>query len=78
MPGRIVGKSSTTVTFAPSRRHTLPSSRPITPPPMTTRCFGTSGILSAPMFESTRSSSNLRKGSSIGTEPVAMMTCFAW
>ena len=30
--------SSTTVTFAPSRRHTDPSSRPITPPPMTTRC----------------------------------------
>ena len=29
------------------------------------------------MLESTRSSSNLRNGSSIGTEPVAMMTFFA-
>ena len=48
------------------------------PPPMTMRCLGTSGILSAPTFERTRSSSNLRKGSSIGTEPVAMMTFFAW
>ena len=74
LPGRIVGISSTTVTFAPSRRQTEPSSRPITPPPMTIRCFGTSGILSAPMFDSTRFSSNFRNGSSIGTEPVAMMT----
>ena len=49
----------------------------MTPPPITTRCFGTTGILSAPMFESTRSSSNLRKGSSIGSDPVAMMTFFA-
>ena len=77
MPGRIAGSSSTTVTFAPSRRQTLPSSSPITPPPITMRCFGTSGIVSAPTFESTRCSSNFRKGSSIGTEPVAMMTCFA-
>src|SRR5687768_17764952 len=38
-----------------------------TPPPTTIRCFGTSGMMSAPMFESTRSSSNLRNGSSIGT-----------
>ena len=76
-PGRIVGISSITVTLAPSLRQTEPSSRPITPPPITTRCFGTSGIVSAPMFDSTRFSSNLRNGSSIGTEPVAMMTFFA-
>ena len=76
-PGRIVGISSTTVTFAPSLRHTEPSSSPITPPPITIRCFGTSGIVKAPMFDSTRLSSTLRKGSSIGTDPVAMMTFFA-
>ena len=70
--------NSTTVTFAPSRRHTLPSSRPMTPPPTTMRCFGTCGILSAPTLDSTRSSSNFRNGSSIGTEPVAMMMCLAW
>jgi hypothetical protein len=70
----MVGASSTIVTVAPSRRHTLPSSSPITPPPITIRRFGTSGILSAPTFESTRSSSNGRKGSCAGTEPVAMMS----
>ena len=38
---------------------------------------GTLGIVSAPTLERTRCSSNFRKGSSIGTEPVAMMTFFA-
>ena len=35
MPGRMRSRNSTTVTFAPSRRHTEPSSSPITPPPTT-------------------------------------------
>ena len=48
----------------------------MTPPPMTMRCFGTSVSASAPTLERTRSSSKWRKGSSIGTEPVAMMTYF--
>ena len=37
MPGRIRSRNSTTVTFAPSRRQTEPSSSPITPAPMTSR-----------------------------------------
>ena len=65
--------NSTTVTLAPNRRQTEPSSSPITPPPITTRWRGTSGIASAPTLESTRRSSNLRNGSSDGTEPVAMI-----
>ena len=36
MPGRIWSRYSTTVTLAPSRRQTEPSSSPITPPPITT------------------------------------------
>ena len=45
MPGRIWSRNSTTVTLAPSRRQTEPSSSPITPPPITTRWPGTSGKL---------------------------------
>ncbi len=78
MPGRMDGISSTTVTFAPRRRQTDPSSRPMMPPPITIRCPGTRGIRSAPTLESTRSSSNLRNGSADGTDPVAMMTFRAW
>ena len=73
-----MGRARRTVTLAPRRRQTEPSSRPMTPPPITIRWSGTFGILRAPTFESTRSSSNLRNGSSTGTEPVAMMTCLAW
>jgi len=39
--GVMVGSISTTVTSAPSRRHTLPSSSPTAPAPITTRRFGT-------------------------------------
>src|SRR3546814_5304781 len=35
-------RNSTTVTLAPSRRHTEPSSSPITPAPTTSRCPGRS------------------------------------
>ena len=38
MPGRMRSRNSTTITFAPSRRQTEPSSSPITPAP-TTRSF---------------------------------------
>ncbi len=37
MPGVIRSRYSTTVTLAPSRRHTDPSSRPMIPAPITTR-----------------------------------------
>ena len=39
-----VGANSTTVTSDPRRRHTEPSSRPMTPPPMTTIVLGTSVV----------------------------------
>src|SRR2546423_11351426 len=42
------GSASSTTTCAPSRRHTLPSSSPITPAPMTPRRFGTASRSSAP------------------------------
>ena len=41
MPGRMRSRNSTTVTSAPSRRHTEPSSSPITPAPTTSSRFGT-------------------------------------
>ena len=40
-PGTMRSRNSTTVTSAPSRGHTEPSSRPIAPPPTTSRRFGT-------------------------------------
>ena len=41
MPGRMRSRNSTTVTSAPSRRQTEPSSRPMTPAPTTSSLFGT-------------------------------------
>ena len=43
MPGRMRSRNSTTVTSAPSRRQTEPSSRPMTPAPTTSSRFGTAG-----------------------------------
>ncbi len=40
MPGRMRSRNSTTVTSAPSRRQTEPSSRPMTPAPTTISFFG--------------------------------------
>ena len=42
-------RNSTTVTLAPRRRQTEPSSSPITPPPITIRCSGTFSSASAPV-----------------------------
>ena len=39
--GQMSFANSITVTWDPSRLHTLPSSRPMTPPPMTTMRLGT-------------------------------------
>mmetsp|Transcript_8449 Transcript_8449/g.20031 ORF Transcript_8449/g.20031 Transcript_8449/m.20031 type:complete len:337 (-) Transcript_8449:60-1070(-) len=66
--------NSTTVTSAPRRDHTEPSSRPITPPPTTTSDSGTAPNSSAPVLDTTRCSSNLRNGSSVGALPVAITT----
>jgi hypothetical protein len=52
--------ASSTVTSAPRRRQTLPSSRPITPAPMTPRRFGTASNSSAPQESTMRLPSNGR------------------
>ena len=59
-------------TSAPSRRHTEPSSRPITPAPITSRRLGTLGRASAPVEETIVSSSMSMPGSRATSEPVAM------
>ena len=47
IPGTIEFIYSITLTSAPNRLYTDPNSKPITPPPMTNKCFGISGSLSA-------------------------------
>ena len=70
--GRIRSRNSTTVTSAPSRRQTEPSSSPITPAPTTMSFFGTLGRLSAPVEETTVFSSISTPGSLATSEPVAI------
>ena len=83
MPGRMRSRYSTTVTSAPSRRHTEPSSSPITPAPMTSSRLGTFGSDSAPVDDTTVFSSMSMPGSLATSEPVAMtidlasMSCFS-
>ncbi len=71
------GMASRIVTSAPRRRHTEPSSSPITPAPITPRRFGTSASDSAPTLSQTSRLSIGAKGSVRGREPVATMTCAA-
>ena len=71
-PGVMRSRYSTTVTSAPRRRQTEPSSRPMMPAPMTIRCFGTSGRARAPVESTIRFSSISTPGSGEGSEPVAM------
>ena len=70
--------ASSTTTSAPSRRQTLPSSRPITPAPITPRRFGTASNSSAPQ-ESTTVLAVERHGLAVPSAPsrVASTTCFA-
>mmetsp|Transcript_29449 Transcript_29449/g.45545 ORF Transcript_29449/g.45545 Transcript_29449/m.45545 type:complete len:212 (+) Transcript_29449:460-1095(+) len=75
--GRMRSENSTTVTLLPALAQTLPSSRPITPPPIITRCFGGALKSSAPVELKIFCSSNFAKGSGIGSEPVARMIFFA-
>eukprot|EP00126_Sphaerothecum_destruens_P011011 Sdes_comp20840_c0_seq1m17521 len=63
--------NSTTVTFAPSLAHTEPSSRPITPPPITTKCSGTLARERAPVEETMLTSSISMPGKGATSEPVA-------
>ncbi len=71
-PGQIRSRYSSTVTCAPSRRQTEPSSRPITPAPITTRWRGTSANSRAPVESRMRWLSTGTPGSGAGSEPVAM------
>ena len=62
-----------TVTFEPKRAQTLPSSRPITPAPITPRVSGTDSISKAPVLSKIFLSSNFAEGISIGDDPVAII-----
>ncbi len=77
MPGTSRSRYSITVTSAPSRCHTLPSSSPITPPPITTSRPGTRSSSSAPVELTMRFSSISMPGSDTLSLPVAMTTCLA-
>ena len=68
---------SITVTSVPKRAYTDPSSRPITPPPITTIDFGSLARERASVEVIIRFLSISINGSVLGFEPVAMMTCFA-
>ena len=70
-------RNSITVTSAPSRRHTEPSSRPMMPAPTTTRRLGTSASSSAPVEETIFFSSTVTPGSGITSEPEAIRMFFA-
>ena len=72
MPGNTPSRNSTTVTFAPRRRHTEPSSSPITPAPTTSRCSGTLSSASAPVDDTMRFSSISMPLSLATSEPVAI------
>ncbi len=74
MPPRMESRYSTTVTLAPSRAQTEPSSRPITPPPTTIIVAGTLASSRAPVEVTIAFSSNstLTPGMPATSEPVAM------
>ena len=75
--GIILSVYSTTDTFAPKRLYTCPNSKPITPPPITIRCLGTSFSLRASVEVITRSLSRVIKGKEAGLEPVAIIVYLA-
>ena len=71
---RKVSRASRTVTSAPRRAHTEPSSRPITPAPITPRRFGTAWNSRAPVESTMTFWSTGAGGMSIGREPEARIT----
>jgi hypothetical protein len=73
----MLGRNSTTETFAPRRAYTEPNSRPITPPPITTMCLGTSVMFNASVEVIILFLSIGRNGKLVGLEPVAMITFLA-
>ena len=66
--------ASNRTTSEPRRFHTEPSSKPITPAPITPKRLGTSSISRAPVESTIRSPSTLATGISIGSEPDARIT----
>ena len=70
--GIIQSINSTTVASEPRRFHTEPSSSPITPPPITTKWFGTFERLSAPVEDTIIFSSISMPGRSVTSDPVAI------
>ena len=74
-PGISWSMNSTTVTLAPSALYTVAISRPMMPPPTTSRVFGTSASSSASVESITRLSSHGKFGSFTACEPAAMMHC---
>mmetsp|Transcript_9991 Transcript_9991/g.20232 ORF Transcript_9991/g.20232 Transcript_9991/m.20232 type:complete len:267 (-) Transcript_9991:495-1295(-) len=73
MAGTMLGRNSMTSTSAPRRDQTLPSSRPMMPPPITAIFLGTSLSASAPVELTTFSSSMVTPGRGVTSEPVARM-----
>ncbi|MCY1521520.1 hypothetical protein D9M68_563350 [compost metagenome] len=73
----IEGIYSITDTFVPSLAYTEPSSKPITPPPITTMVFGTSLIFKASVEVIMRFLSIGKNGKAVGLEPVAIITFLA-
>ena len=76
MVGIMLSANSIKLTFEPKRAYTEPSSAPITPAPITIKCFGTSVIFKASVDVIIRFLSTGIKGKIVGLEPVAMMMCF--
>ena len=64
--------NSIIVTLAPNLLQTEPSSKPIYPPPMTAKDFGTLLKSKAPLEETMFFSSISIPGISVGVEPVAI------
>src|SRR2546428_295551 len=74
MVGTMASRNSTTVTLAPSRLHTDPSSSPTAPAPMTSRRSGTRASVSASVELTMRSPSKGRPRSGVGSLPGAVST----
>ena len=69
-----LSRNSTTDTLEPSRPNTEPISKPMTPPPIITKCLGTSLSSKASVLVMILFLSSLMKGSMLGLEPEAMIT----
>ena len=69
----ILSEYSITLTSEPNLLYTCPSSKPITPPPIITKCFGISFKESASVDVITLFLSIFINGKDIGLDPVAII-----